>query len=475
MTLPASDARSNHVGNGTTTAFIADFKIDHKSETQVLVDGVEKVLDVDYTITGENQDEHTVTFGTAPAADAVVTLLRKQPISQQTDYIRNEPFPSERVELDLDDIVKMIQMLQEQLNRALKFNPESTFTLPILPDGEEGKIVKWKSETELENVDPADFLVMTVAGVPVTLPLAVNQGGTAATSASAARTSLAVPGLADQNTFTARNIWKKGADLASAATVNLGTDGNYFRVTGTTTITAIGNAVAGLWFILQFAGNLTLTHSTTLRLPYKQNIAVKPQDIALFVADGAADVRCVSYIKANDDATESEAVFYPGLMLPTARSSAPTGWLLCDGTAVSRTTYAALFAAISTTYGSGDGSTTFNVPDCRGRALYGKAASGTFQNLGATGGAETLPNHTHSTPAHTHTLAEGAAVANSDTSVANVVHDGSGSMGTATGTSATKNRVSSTTESSGSGTSGNPGTSPSVMNPFIVVNYLIKT
>jgi microcystin-dependent protein len=54
-----------------------------------------------------------------------------------------------------------------------------------------------------------------------------------------------------------------------------------------------------------------------------------------------------------------------------AASTAPTGWLLCDGSAVSRTTYAALFAVISTTWGSGDGSTTFNVPDLRGQFLRG--------------------------------------------------------------------------------------------------------
>jgi hypothetical protein len=50
-------------------------------------------------------------------------------------------------------------------------------------------------------------------------------------------------------------------------------------------------------------------------------------------------------------------------------SSAPTGWLLCDGSAVNRTTYAALFAAIGTAHGTGDGATTFNLPDYRGRFL----------------------------------------------------------------------------------------------------------
>lgn len=64
-------------------------------------------------------------------------------------------------------------------------------------------------------------------------------------------------------------------------------------------------------------------------------------------------------------AVPSGAVFY------FAASSAPTGYLECDGSAVSRTTYADLFAVVSTTFGSGDGSTTFNLPDLRGEFIRG--------------------------------------------------------------------------------------------------------
>jgi microcystin-dependent protein len=63
--------------------------------------------------------------------------------------------------------------------------------------------------------------------------------------------------------------------------------------------------------------------------------------------------------------------------------TAPTGWLLCNGDAVSRSTYADLFAVIGTTYGSGNGSTTFNVPDFRGRVPAGVDGS-TFSSLGTT-------------------------------------------------------------------------------------------
>lgn len=79
-----------------------------------------------------------------------------------------------------------------------------------------------------------------------------------------------------------------------------------------------------------------------------------------------------------------------GSILPYGGSAAPSGWLLCQGQAVSRTTYAGLFAVIRTSFGSGDGSTTFNLPDLRNKAAMG---AGTTGALGASQLAQ-LPNIT---------------------------------------------------------------------------------
>jgi hypothetical protein len=99
-----------------------------------------------------------------------------------------------------------------------------------------------------------------------------------------------------------------------------------------------------------------------------------------------------------------------------AGSTAPAGWLLCYGQAVSRSTYADLFSAIATTYGAGDGSTTFNLPDLRGRSLFGKDDMGgsaanrvtnagssiTGTTLGASGGAQNVTLTLSQIPSHQH-------------------------------------------------------------------------
>jgi hypothetical protein len=98
-----------------------------------------------------------------------------------------------------------------------------------------------------------------------------------------------------------------------------------------------------------------------------------------------------------------------------AGSTAPNSdWLICDGSAVSRTTYAALYAVIGTTFGTGDNSTTFNIPDMRSRMPIG-VGTGTglsARTLAQTNGAESqtiassnLPTHSHTLSAHTHTSA----------------------------------------------------------------------
>jgi microcystin-dependent protein len=92
----------------------------------------------------------------------------------------------------------------------------------------------------------------------------------------------------------------------------------------------------------------------------------------------------------------------PGIISQFAGATAPPGYLLCDGAAVSRTTFSSLFTTIGTAYGTGDGTTTFNLPNLQNRIPVGKGPDAEFDTLGETGGAKTVTLSSSQIPAHSH-------------------------------------------------------------------------
>lgn len=168
-----------------------------------------------------------------------------------------------------------------------------------------------------------------------------------------------------------------------------------------------------------------------------------------------------------------------GVVVPFAGSSAPAGWLLCYGQAVSRTNYAALFTVIGTVFGSGDGSTTFNLPDLRGRAAFGvdnmggtaaeRLGAGKIggvtgsASLGATGGEQS----------HTLTATEQASM-NVSVSGSVTAYSGSANPGGYPALSDNSGTVSGFSVSA-SGTATGGGAAHNVTPPAIVLNHIIKT
>jgi phage-related tail fiber protein len=107
-----------------------------------------------------------------------------------------------------------------------------------------------------------------------------------------------------------------------------------------------------------------------------------------------------------------------------AASSAPTGYLKANGAAVSRSTYAALFSAVGTTFGSGDGSTTFNVPDLRGEFLRGWDDSRGIDTSRSFGSAQT-----DELKSHLHAISSGAILNGYDLGASGALRSGSGGSG----------------------------------------------
>lgn len=179
-----------------------------------------------------------------------------------------------------------------------------------------------------------------------------------------------------------------------------------------------------------------------------------------------------------------------GAVFPFGTTTPPAGYLVCNGAAVDRTTYADLFAVVGTNFGPGNGVDTFNLPDMRGRVAVGLAASGTFATINNAGGAETvtisineMPSHNHGVndpshhhgvndPGHSHDLrgmnnpgADGVGVEWTNTFDTR----GGGINSSGTGISIQGNGTGISIQASGGGQGHNN------LQPYRVLNYIIKT
>jgi len=158
-----------------------------------------------------------------------------------------------------------------------------------------------------------------------------------------------------------------------------------------------------------------------------------------------------------------------GSVLAYISTNAPKGWLSCLGQAVDREEYADLFEVIGTAYGSGNGSTTFNLPDLAGRVIVGQGSGLglTSRAMAATGGAETHTLTTGEMPSHSHTTnAVGGTLGL-------ITADGSNTAGGGLDSSPTEPNIYAapaalTVDSAGTGGAHNN------MQPFAVLNYIIK-
>jgi microcystin-dependent protein len=170
-----------------------------------------------------------------------------------------------------------------------------------------------------------------------------------------------------------------------------------------------------------------------------------------------------------------------GALTPFAGSTAPSGWLLCQGQAVSRATYANLFSAISTTYGTGDGSTTFNVPDMRGNVPAGyKAGDANFGTMGQTGGSTDIMAHSHGVydPGHSHYAGQDIVFITGSSTIALYGHGESGATNQVTFGNFNTGGAGTGIGIDGAGTGigiDESGTGANNLTPYNTFNYIIKT
>ena len=217
-------------------------------------------------------------------------------------------------------------------------------------------------------------------------------------------------------------------------------------------------------------GNLTVTgnetevgtlSASTLSVSNAATFAVGPTAPTATTGTNTTQLATTAFVNSSIAAIPTPSVSGSIVMWPTA--SAPTGYLLCDGTAVSRTTYATLFALFGTTFGTGDGSTTFNLPNYTNRMPYGTT-------IGSTGGSADaiLVSHTHAAtvtdPGHHHLG-----------SVYNYYNGSTGGGGYVSGinqsTATTDSTTGITVANASAGVSGTNANLP----PYLGINFIIKT
>ena len=282
-----------------------------------------------------------------------------------------------------------------------------------------------------------------------------TSGGYAITIGGSSGSTVTIPnGVTAQVYCDGTNFFSSQTGSAGNFTVN----GN-LAVGGTTTLTgattlssaltyggvALSNAVTG-------TGNMVLSASPTF--------TGTPAAPTAAAGTNTTQIATTAFVLANGVPT--------GGLIMWSTASAPNGFLLCDGSAVSRTTYAALFAIIGTTFGAGDTTTTFNVPNYTNRMPYGTT-------IGTTGGSAnaTLVSHTHTAsvadPGHSHTIVDGEVNTRTNPYF-NWVGTGGASVGV-TGARTNSNTTSITVTNSTEGSSATNANLP----PYLGINFIIKT
>ena len=260
----------------------------------------------------------------------------------------------------------------------------------------------------------------TSSGTGFTLPsnewvFAISDGASAVNTTPTSLSGYAR--LSASQVFTGANTFTSSVDITGPVSVS---------ASAAFTLPVDIRAALSVTGSATFTGAATFTSAVAINAPLSVTgaaVFTSTVNISKSLVVAATVESTLGGVKFPDGTLQSTAAtsasgIPAGSVFDYAGTAAPSGYLLCFGQAVSRSTYSDLFTAIGTTFGSGDGSTTFNLPDLRGRVAAGKDDMGgsaanritsggsgiTGTTLGASGGTQTHTLTTAEMPSHTHTI-----------------------------------------------------------------------
>lgn len=312
MTIASTTTKVSYAGNGSTTAFALPFLFFKEEDIQAVLrgaDGAEADLSpgTDYTLSGAGESSGGLaTLATAPAQGEVLVLRRDPAMVQEVDYVENDAFPAATHEAALDLLTMICQSLAEKLGRAVTFQITSALDGVHMPEPEADKVLAWNGAGDgLANVE------LAASGL-LALPLAVAQGGTGATTQSAAQSALGLlvgtdvqahdPDTAKTDTaqqWTAAQTCARQAlaiDSGSVAWDLSSAQSAVLTLTGNATLANPGSQQAGgtyqLMVVQDATGGRTLDFGTAYKWPGGEAPTITADadavDILTFVSDGTS-------------------------------------------------------------------------------------------------------------------------------------------------------------------------------------------
>lgn len=414
--INTSESRIIFNGNGTATEFPYSFAIINDTDVKVMTvnpDGVETVLDSDYyvDVTASKVIYPGYPPGEEPAESERPPVLptgwqlvvyRDIPITQEANL--GNVWPFNVIEDALDKITMILQNIYDGFKRSFKVSQSAPADIDIYVPIEANKALKWNADGTriVTTVDPADVLPQAQNLLQQTTEqanIATNKANAAAESALAAATSETNAGAhedkaqawaesetspdGEPDSKSAKTWAGDSADSAELAQKWAESDESPDGETDTDSPT--GDTMSSKEWAL-YAKQLAQQIGNPVVSVTESNgtVTVAKSDGAQNTFGVVKSVNGVTPTGGNVDITGVPT----GTILPFAGSTIPNGFLACNGAAVSRTTYAALYSVIGTTYGTGNGSTTFNLPNAESdKFLQGNSTPGMVKAAG-------LPNLT---------------------------------------------------------------------------------